>query len=126
HMGSAACQSASLMKKVMREIKKRDLIFIDSRTSPDSVAYEIAKKEGLLCSYNEGFIDSPETRVKMRERFDDLIAAAKKKGKIVAIAHPKGETIAFLREQIKRRRKELEFITIKDYFNLDDFPQPNE
>jgi uncharacterized protein len=116
HMGSLATEDAALMAVVMKAIKTKDLIFIDSRTSTDSLAYEVASRQGLTCAYSEGFIDSLEDVEGMRQNFHDLIATAQKKGAIIAIAHPKKTTIDFLKQEIPEVREKVDFITIKEYF----------
>lgn len=118
HMGSGATRDSSLMRIVLREIKNRGLIFVDSRTSTESVAYKIAREEGLVCGYNQGFLDSSDDIVEMGKRMDELISKAKEKGKIIIIAHPKKNTINFLKRKLPALKKKVEFITIKDYFNL--------
>jgi uncharacterized protein len=118
HMGSQATTEASLMKVVITAVKQRGLIFVDSKTIPSSLAYKIAKKEGLICGYNEGFFDSLEDPLAMRKRFEELASHAKEKGKVIIIGHPKRKTIELLQEILPRLKKEYEFVTIKDYFGL--------
>ena len=118
HMGSAATQNRQLMKAVLGEIKKKGLIFVDSRASLESIAYDQACKMNLVCGYNEGFVDAVDDISVMEERMKDLIARAKSKGKIIIIAHPKKNTFKFLKERLSAIRREVEFITIKDYFKL--------
>jgi polysaccharide deacetylase 2 family uncharacterized protein YibQ len=118
HMGSKATEDKGVMKIVLREIKQRGLIFVDSRTSLDSVGYDLANKQGLVCGYNEGFLDSIDDIVKIKEKMEKLILKAKDKGKIIVIAHPRKNTISFLKENLPRLRKKVDFITIKDYFDL--------
>ncbi len=116
HMGSLATEDAELMGLVMKSIKKKNLIFIDSKTSIDSVAYDTANRQGLVCGYNEGFIDSVSGYEDMKKRLDELVAAAQKKGAIIVIAHPKKSTINFLKQQIPDIKEKVDFITIKEYF----------
>ena len=116
HMGSKATQNTSLMKIVMKEIKKRKLIFIDSNTSTKSVAYSIAKKENLVCGYNEGFLDASDNIEAMKQKVNKLIEKAKSKGKIIIIAHPKKNTIDFLKRELPVLRKHVKFVTIKEFF----------
>jgi len=118
HKGSLATQDRRLMRNVLREVKRKNLIFIDSRTSPDSVAYKIARKEGLVCGYNEDFLDWQDSPEEMSQKLEDLIVMANQKGKIIVIAHPKSETINFLKKQLPALKARVEFITIRDYFEL--------
>ena len=116
-MGSLASEDPKLMSVVMKAIKQKNLIFIDSKTSTKSVAYEVANSQGLICGYNEGFIDSVNGYEEMAKRLDRLVASAEKRGAVIAIAHPKKATIDFLKTKITEVTQRVDFITIKEYFD---------
>lgn len=116
HMGSAATADRPLMEIVMRAVKQRNLIFIDSRTSPKSVAYSVAKSQGLVAGINDGFIDAADDAKLINERLDFLAGKAAEKGKIIIIAHPRKRTLAVLRAKLPLLKTKVRFITIKDYF----------
>lgn len=118
HMGSKTTQDRRLMKIILGEVKRKGLIFVDSRTSLESIAYDEAYKMDLICGYNHGFLDAVDDIRVIRERMENLIAAAKEKGKIIIIGHPKKNTLKFLKAQLPLLRKKVEFITIKEYFEL--------
>jgi len=118
HMGSKVTQNRDIMSIVLDEVKLRDLIFVDSRTSLKSVAYDVAKEKGIRCAYNSGFLDPFDDAEKMNQQMDELIAKAKEAGKIVVIAHPKKTTIEFLKIKLPLLGKKVKFITLKDYFDL--------
>jgi len=118
HMGSAATQDPKLMKIILNELKKRGLIFIDSKTSLKSIAYEQARKMGLISGYNKGFLDAVDDIKVMEKRIKELKKLAEENGKIIIIAHPRENTLKFLEAQLPLLREEVEFITIKDYFEL--------
>ena len=118
HMGSKATQDEALMDVVLDEIKKKSLIFVDSRTSLESVAYNQAHKKNLVCGYSEGFLDSVDSLEHMSKKMDELIAKANSLGKIIIIAHPREGTLKFLKKELPVLQKKVEFITIKDYFDL--------
>lgn len=117
HMGSAATENPELMRQVLRALRQRNLIFIDSHTSLKSIACDIAKKEGVVCAYNEGFVDSVNNPLVMERKLRRLVRLAKKKGKIIIIAHPKRNTLAVLKNKLPELKKEVDFITIKEYFS---------
>jgi len=118
HMGSLATENQQLMKIVLGELKKRGLVFIDSRTSLKSIAYDEARKMELISGYNHGFLDATDSIKVMEERMEELKTLAQEKGKIIAIAHPKKNTLRFLKVHLPLLRDKIEFITIKDYFEL--------
>ena len=118
HMGSKATKDPRLMKSIIKELKARNLIFVDSRTSLESVAYQVAKDSELVCGFSQGFLDSIDDVEVMAKRMDELVKEAKSNGKIIIIAHPRKNTIKFLKRALPSLRKKVEFITIKDYFEL--------
>ena len=118
HMGSLATENQQLMRIVLKELKKRGLAFIDSRTSLKSIAYEQARKMELISGYNQGFLDAVDDIKAIEKRMEELKALAQEKGKIIVIAHPRKNTLKFLKDQLPRLREKIEFITIKDYFEL--------
>ncbi len=118
HMGSLATENQQLMKIVLSELKRRGLIFVDSRTSPKSIAYEQAHEMELISGYNRGFLDAVDSIKVMGERMEELKDLAQEKGKIIVIVHPRKNTLKFLRAQLPLLREKVEFITIKDYFQL--------
>jgi len=118
HMGSKATEDAKLMRVVLKAVKKRGLVFIDSRTSLNSVAFDLAHKMGIKSSYNEGFIDSSSNKKDIINKINELVEKARKKGKIIVIAHPRKETLDVLKEEIPKLKKEVSFITIEEYFGL--------
>ena len=117
-MGSKASEDSQLMRLVTRAIKKKGLIFVDSQTSTDSVAYRIADQEGLICGYNEIFLDSIANPDHIAKQIEELVKLAKDKGKVIVIAHPRSSTINVLKSRIPSLKEKINFITIKEYFNL--------
>ncbi len=118
HMGSRATEDRRLMKTILVEVRKRGLIFVDSRTSLQSIAYEEARKLDLICGYNQGFLDAVDNISVMEERMKELVALAKNKGKIIIIVHPKKNTLKFLKRQLPLLQEQVKFVTMKDYFEL--------
>jgi len=116
HMGSEATANPELMRLVLKEIKKRDLIFIDSKTNLDSIAYSMADQMGIKAGYNHGFVDSQDTKVQIKEKLSLLVQKAKELNKIIIIAHPRNNTIDVLKEIVSELKKEVDFITIEEYF----------
>lgn len=118
HMGSAATEDPRLMRHILKAVKGQGLIFIDSRTSLNSVAGSLAKEVNMIYGYNEGFLDSVDDVNTIEKKLDLLIEKAKEKQKIIIIGHPKENTFRVLQEKIPALKNEIEFITVKDYFGM--------
>lgn len=103
HMGSAATAHAATMDAVMAELRARDLVFLDSLTSPRSVAYDRARAAGVPAARNRIFLDAdPEDRGRIAARLQRLVEAARSTGFAVGIGHPHRATLAVLRAELPR------------------------
>ncbi len=116
HMGSKATQDRKLMSHILRRINRRNLIFIDSRTSPNSVAYAVAKEKGMKAGYAHACLEMNADPKKMKEELDRIIAENPGK-KLILIAHPQKNTFEFLKDNLTRLKEKVEFITIEEYFD---------
>jgi len=99
HMGSRATRSRPEMDAVMAEIAVRGLIFLDSRTTPMSVAHVAASSRGIPNLRNDLFLDvdtdDPEV---IRRRLRRLLEIARRRGWAIGIGHIHPSTIAVLEE----------------------------
>lgn len=118
HMGSGVTEDKELMSLILEEVKKRDLIFIDSRTSPDSISCEVARTLGTRCLMSDGFLDSVGDPEEIRKKLYLLIAEAREKGKSIIIAHPRQATLEVLAQELPSVKEQVEFVTLKDYLGL--------
>jgi hypothetical protein len=118
HMGSKATQDWGLMERVLTAVKKKNLVFIDSRTSRQSVACRVAKKVRVICESSQGFLDSTDDAQSIKERLYQLLEQAKQNGKIIIIAHPKANTIKVLKEELVHLKRNFIFLNLKDYLEL--------
>jgi len=81
----------------------RDLFFLDSLTSPKSVAYNAAIHAGLRAARNEIFIDdATERRDDVADRIRELVKRAQQNGSAIGIGHPHPWTLEALRESRAR------------------------
>ena len=97
HMGSLLTKSQLWMTRLMREMSNnRNLFFVDSRTTNESVALAVARSEGLQSITRDIFIDHEESNEFIYEQLKKLIRRAKRKGTALAIAHPKKMTLSIL------------------------------
>jgi polysaccharide deacetylase 2 family uncharacterized protein YibQ len=96
HRGSKATADAELMGHVMELLAEREMFFMDSRTSPKSVAYDVAVAKGLGAAKNSHFLDNASDRGKIFQTTMAAMEGARKKGSAVAICHLRPETVACL------------------------------
>ena len=105
HMGSKATENESVMETVLAEIKKQNLFWVDSRTSLNSVAYDVAKKAGLKAAQSRIFLDSEPEIEKIEAKMERLYNLATTEGQVVAIGHCRPLTLQVLREKLPRLEK---------------------
>jgi polysaccharide deacetylase 2 family uncharacterized protein YibQ len=106
HMGSKATEDPKVMQALMAALKKEKLYFIDSRTSPQSLGPEAARKAGVAFWQNDRFLDREENLEKIKKAARSAMRKAKKEGKAVAIGHPHPLTARAIRELIPELEKE--------------------
>lgn len=96
HMGSLLTQKIVPMSWTMEVLRERNLFFLDSKTTKDSNAQNMANLFGVNNIERHVFLDNELAQERMQYRFSQLIQIAKVKGSAVAIAHPYPETLTFL------------------------------
>ena len=105
HMGSRFTSSGPGMGVVMAELLKRQMLFLDSRTTRDSVGGQMAAEFGLPYAVNDLFLDNEVSAEGVTRRLAELEARARRKGSAIAIGHPHLETVEALRAWIPRAEK---------------------
>ncbi len=102
HMGSAFTENKDKMKVVLEEIKKRHLFFLDSLTSPRSVAFKTARSLHLHTISRDIFLDVRQSKEFVNGQLKKLVAIAKRRGKAVAIGHPYTVTLVVLKDKLAK------------------------
>jgi len=100
HMGSKITQEEAVMRPILDVLKERNLFFIDSRTSGQSIAFDLARQMGMRTTSRNIFLDSTVGVDFSKKKMTDLFRLSQKNGSAVAIAHPFPETLQALRENI--------------------------
>ncbi|MCB1691718.1 MAG: divergent polysaccharide deacetylase family protein [Pseudomonadales bacterium] len=96
HMGSDLTQRTTEMNWLMDEVKHANLFFIDSRTTPLTVASRVAEQKHVFSSSRDVFLDNDQTFYDVDSSFRLLIRKAKRHGTAIAIGHPHPVTLAYL------------------------------
>lgn len=116
HMGSLLTQDAQRMEWVMEVIQPMELFFIDSLTSPNSVALANALKFNLTTTRRDVFLDNIQDEKAIDRQFKRLLAIAKKRGKALAIGHPYPATMSYLSKRLAKLDDEgVRLISIAEY-----------
>jgi hypothetical protein len=102
HQGSRATSNAALMQALMPLLRERGLFFIDSRTEAKTVAYDVAKRDGVRAASRKVFLDDVETRQAIVAQLELAARDAARDGFTIAIGHPRPATIAALAAEVPR------------------------
>lgn len=98
HMGSKITADSQLMNIILKRLKDRDLFFIDSRTTSNSVAYTIAQSLNIPSAYRHIFLDGELNESYIKGQLIELFRRAQKNGFALGICHPTKETLKVLKE----------------------------
>ena len=98
HMGSKITENRDIMKIILSEIKEKNLYFIDSMTSPDSVGYQLSREMGIKTAQRTVFLDNEQDIDYIGNQINVLKEFALKYGSAIAIGHPYCNTIDMLME----------------------------
>lgn len=76
--------------------------YVDSYTTADSVAYQIAREQGIPTARRNVFLDDVNKEDAVRAQWDRLLKLAKRNGFALAIGHPRSATLAVLEEELPK------------------------
>jgi len=86
------------MDIVLKELKKRNLFFVDSMTSPNSIGYKLSKEMGIRTAKRNIFLDNEQNISYIYNQVMALKEFALQNGQAIAIGHPYCTTISVLSE----------------------------
>jgi len=98
HMGSRFTAFKPGMETVLRQFKGRGLMFLDSRTSAQSVGDQLAQEMGVPSIVRHVFLDDDESLDAVRKKLAEAEAIARRQGFVVVIGHPHEATLQALAE----------------------------
>lgn len=92
HMGSRLTASPAAMRALFASLEGAPLLFVDSLTSPDSIAAREAGRAGLPAMSRDVFLDHERDRAHVDAQLAAAAALAQQRGYALAIGHPRPET----------------------------------
>jgi polysaccharide deacetylase 2 family uncharacterized protein YibQ len=116
HRGSLLTRHPGHMSWLMDEIGRRDgLFFIDSYTTHESVAVQLAKERGVAATRRDVFLDHERSAAVVQRELERLKRLARQRGRAVAIGHPYPETLDVLERELPRLANEgIELVAVSD------------
>lgn len=123
HMGSHLTEISYFMRPIMDSIRRHSpkLYFLDSRTTPRSIAYSEAVSSGLDSISRDVFLDNQHNNIEsIRLQYQIWLEKARQRGSAVAIGHPHLNTIQFLRENLPEAAKDFRIMRISKLIEMDN------
>ena len=110
HMGSKMTTVSTQMYQIFSVLKKRELFFIDSRTTLESLCEPSARLFQIRFAQRDVFIDHTLEPDAMRRQINRLIQIAAARGEAIGIAHPHIETYNVLREMLPDLQEKVRLV----------------
>ncbi|MEZ5559143.1 MAG: divergent polysaccharide deacetylase family protein [Pseudomonadales bacterium] len=100
HTGSRLTQNPEAMRRFMTHLARRQLFFLDSRTTADTVAYDVAREERVPALKRDVFLDHFRTPAAVAAEYERALNIARRQGFAVVIAHPHDVSLSLLEERL--------------------------
>jgi hypothetical protein len=116
HMGSGLTQDRAAMETFVRALRAHgNLFFVDSRTSPDSVAFDVARAHGVPALTRQVFLDNERTLAAIETQFETLVRSAQTQGFALGIGHPYPETLTVLERKLPElKARQVRLVRLSD------------
>ncbi|MEQ8708409.1 MAG: divergent polysaccharide deacetylase family protein [Rhodospirillales bacterium] len=98
HMGSKFTSDRTVMTQVAAIAKQRGLLFLDSVTSARSVAWDVAREQGVPTARRDVFLDNDNAFEPILVQLGRLERVARRDGTAIAIGHPHEATLEALNQ----------------------------
>ena len=105
HQGSKATENKRVMNVVGSVLKKYEKYFIDSRTTPESIAESMMMSLGVHTANRDVFLDNEADLYLINKQLDQLISTAQHKGSAIGVGHARPITLQVLQNRIPELKK---------------------
>ncbi len=113
HMGSRLMEDPGKLRIIMKELKRRGLFFLDSRTTPQTMGLQIAESIGVRATERSLFLDHSQDPEEIKRQLEKLVQLSLETGKAIGIGHPHPSTLKSLKEMIPRmKQKGIEIVPL--------------
>ena len=110
HMGSGLTRNREVMARLMDRLKHWQLYFVDSRTTANTVAAEMAQAAGIPHASRSVFLDHDQGFEAVSQRIAAAVSEARRTGAAVAIGHPHRETLDALAHALPKLPDDLTLV----------------
>ncbi len=110
HMGSRMTSLSSKMYQIFTILKKEELFFIDSRTSPQSLCKPSARLLQIPFAERDVFLDHFQTHKAIKRQINSLVRKALKTGGAIGIGHPHKVTYEVLKKELSYIKSKVRIV----------------
>ena len=110
HMGSHFTQNRNKMAVVLGALKKKNLFYIDSRTTKETVAFILAREMGVPTANRNVFLDNDLSPRALSFQMQRLMGMARTSGAAIGIGHPHEKTLELLKAYVPRVKSEFQVV----------------
>lgn len=114
HTGSLLTTQRLPMEWLMSNIAKRGLYFLDSRTTPHTVAESTARDWAVPTIRRDVFLDHVRSNASLEAAFERSLKIARRQGHAVVIAHPHAMTLDFLEQRLGELPEDVRLTTLRN------------
>ena len=114
HTGSRLTEDPESMHRLMQHLQQQGLYFLDSRTTPHTVAHRIAEEWGVPTISRDVFLDHIRTPAAVEHEFKRALRLARQNGHAVLIAHPNTLSVNYLERALETLPDHIELVTVSE------------
>lgn len=114
HKGSKATQDRRLMESCAMYLREKGVYFLDSLTTPRSLAFRVMKEMGVPALCRDVFLDGEGDVAYVLGKLRETLAVARRQGFAIAIGHSKEVTYEALRRFLSESHPEYEFVFLSE------------
>jgi polysaccharide deacetylase 2 family uncharacterized protein YibQ len=125
HMGSLLTQREPQMRWLMETLQCHGrMVFVDSRTTPKTVAAQQAHLHHVPTVSRDVFLDNSRDEAQIQVQFQHLLDKARQQGAAIAIGHPYNSTLDVLERMLPRlHHHNVRLVGVSDLLDRQDRPE---
>jgi polysaccharide deacetylase 2 family uncharacterized protein YibQ len=100
HQGSKVTMDGKAMETILAICREYGIYFLDSRTTADTAAPELAKRMGMKIGERDVFIDNIQEKSAMIQAVQEGLQKTEKKGAVIMIGHTWSSELAATMEEL--------------------------
>jgi polysaccharide deacetylase 2 family uncharacterized protein YibQ len=110
HMGSKMTTMSNQMYQVFSILKKRNLYYIDSRTTAESLCRPSARLLKIPFAQRDVFLDNVQDARSIRKQIKKLVRIAIRHGEAIGIGHPYPITYQVLQDELPKLKAKFKLV----------------